>query len=173
MITGIPQIIGGRYRVIKLLGEGGFGRTYLVEDMHHLVRQYAVKHLTFSSNDPNQVVKVRELFKREVETLQKLNGHGQIPKFFDNIEENQELYLVQEFIDGNSFSDEIHSATKLEESEVVQFLVDLLKIIEFIHSKNIIHRDINPNNIIRRKDGKLVLIDFGAVKEVIGQTKIQ
>ncbi|MBD2774592.1 serine/threonine-protein kinase [Iningainema tapete] len=173
MNTGVAQIIGGRYQIIKLLGEGGFGRTYLAEDLYQLGSQYAVKHLTFSSHNPDQVIKVRELFKREVETLQKLNGHPQIPKFFAHIEENQEFYLVQEFIDGHSFSDEIKAVTKLEEIEVVHFLKDLLTILEFIHSKNIIHRDINPDNIIRRKDGKLVLIDFGAVKEVITQTQIQ
>jgi serine/threonine protein kinase len=172
MTTGIQKIIGNRYQIITLLGEGGFGKTYLAEDLYQLGSQYAVKHFTFSSNNLNEATKARELFQREVEALQKLNGHPQIPKFFDNFEENQEFYLVQEFIDGHSLSDEIESLSQLEETEVLRILQDLLKVLEFVHGNNIIHRDINPSNILKCRDGKLVLIDFGAVKEVIAKTKI-
>ncbi|MBD2214247.1 serine/threonine protein kinase [Calothrix sp. FACHB-156] len=174
MNTGISKIIGGRYEIVALLGEGGFSRTYLANDLFQSGVQYAVKHFTFSSRNQNEVVIAKELFHREVTILKNLNGHPQIPKFFDYLEENQEFYLIQQYIQGNTLSKEIKSRQKLQESEVIKILDKLINILMFVHSNNIIHRDIKPDNIILDDNDNLFLIDFGSVKEIIAKnTRLQ
>lgn len=167
MNTGISKILGGRYEIVALLGEGGFSRTYLANDLFLSGVQYAVKHFTFSSSNQNEVVTAKQLFQREVTILKNLNGHPQIPKFYEYLEENQEFYLVQQYIQGNTLSKEIKSRQKLEEPEVIKILDKLINILLFVHSNNIIHRDIKPDNIIVDENDNLFLIDFGAVKEII------
>ncbi|MDZ7961620.1 MAG: serine/threonine-protein kinase [Aulosira sp. DedQUE10] len=174
MNTGISKILGGRYEIIALLGEGGFSRTYLANDLFQSGVQYAVKHFTFSNTNQSEVVTAKELFQREVTILKKLNGHPQIPKFFEYLEENQEFYLIQQYIQGNTLSKEIKSRKNLEEPEVIKILDKLLNILVFVHKNNIIHRDIKPDNIILSEHDSLFLIDFGAVKEIIANnTRLQ
>ncbi|BAZ00188.1 serine/threonine protein kinase [Tolypothrix tenuis PCC 7101] len=167
MNTGISKILGGRYEIVALLGEGGFSRTYLANDLFQSGVQYAVKHFIFSSGNQNEVVTAKQLFQREVTILKNLNGHPQIPKFYEYLEENQEFYLIQQYIQGNTLSKEIKSRQKLEEPEVIKILDKLINILLFVHSNNIIHRDIKPDNIIVDDHDNLFLIDFGAVKEII------
>ncbi|BAY28861.1 serine/threonine protein kinase [Nostoc carneum NIES-2107] len=167
MNTGISKILGGRYEIVALLGEGGFSRTYLANDLFQSGVQYAVKHFTFSSSNQNEVVTAKQLFQREVTILKNLNGHPQIPKFYEYLEENQEFYLIQQYIQGNTLSKKIKSRQKLEEPEVIKILDKLINILLFVHSNNIIHRDIKPDNIIVDDHDNLFLIDFGAVKEII------
>jgi serine/threonine-protein kinase len=126
-----------------------------------------VKQLKPASNDPSLLTTARRLFKTEAESLTKLGKHDQIPQILAYFEENQEFYLVQEFIEGHPLSHELTPGQRLSEPQAIALLQGLLPVVEFIHQHNVIHRDIKPDNIIRRKqDGKLVLIDFGAVKEV-------
>lgn len=120
------------------------------------------------------------LFDREAEALEKLGHHDQIPRLLAHFEDNQKFYLVQEFIEGHDFTQELRPNKQLSEAFVIQFLSDILEVLAFVHQQQVIHRDIKPSNIRRREsDGKLVLIDFGAVKQVStqvvnsqGQTKV-
>ncbi len=168
----LGKTLSGRYQVTKCLGSGGFGRTYLAID-----RQLpgdplcVVKQL--QPQNPNTFVlqTAKRFFDDEARVLYRLgNTHNQIPKLFAHFEENSEFYLVQEFIDGNDLSKEI-PGQPLAENQVISLIKDILGVLAFIHQENVIHRDINPKNLIRRKnDRKIVLIDFGAVKEVVVQS---
>ncbi|MBD2515391.1 SUMF1/EgtB/PvdO family nonheme iron enzyme [Nostoc sp. FACHB-973] len=166
MLTG--QILRNRYKIIKLLGSGGFGDTYLAEDLdlpNH--PKCVVKHLKPNS-DPIVLQIVRRLFDSEAQVLYRLgNDSDQIPRLFAHFEEQGEFYLVQEFVDGEDLSQEITPGKRLTEKEVIKLLQEILEILAVVHKKNIIHRDIKTQNIMRRRqDSKIVLIDFGAVKEV-------
>ena len=158
----------GRYTIRKVLGSGGFGETYIAEDTQRPGNPACVvKQLRPNSNNPKLFHLARRLFRQEAETLEKLGKHEQIPQLLAYFEEDQEFYLVQEFIPGQPLSSELSLGKQVPEYTVVTMLQELLTILEFVHSHNVIHRDIKPNNIIRRRsDNKLVLIDFGAVKEI-------
>jgi CHASE2 domain-containing sensor protein/tRNA A-37 threonylcarbamoyl transferase component Bud32 len=163
----LGTLLGGRYKIMTVLGAGGFGQTFLAEDTQHSNRQCVVKQFKPASQDARFLEVARRLFQTEVETLRRLGQHDQIPELYDSFEEEQEFYLVQEFIDGTSISDELAHGTRMSEVEVIDLLTDVLTILEFVHNNRVIHRDIKPANLIRRKqDGKIVLIDFGAVKEI-------
>jgi CHASE2 domain-containing sensor protein/serine/threonine protein kinase len=159
--------LGGRYKIIKRLSAGGFGETYIAQDTQRPGHpQCVVKQLRPSSNNPKVWQLARRLFVTEAEILEKLGKHDQIPQLLAHFEEGEEFYLVEEFIVGRPLTNELPLVVPLSETEVVAILQDILQILEFVHSQNVIHRDIKPDNIIRRQsDGKLVLIDFGAVKE--------
>ncbi len=163
-------IIRGRYRIEKRLRQGGYGMTYLAVDMDlPSFPQCVVKQLSLQSNNHNILLKVRKMFANEAKVLEKLGEkHDKIPKLLGYFEEeNEEFYLVQEFIDGHDLSHEITSGNHLSENQVIAMLQDILTTLEFVHQQNVIHRDIKPSNLIRRKsDGKIVMIDFGAVKEI-------
>jgi serine/threonine protein kinase/CHASE2 domain-containing sensor protein len=169
----VGRKLKGRYQVLEELGSGGFGKTYIAEDRdlpHH--PKCVVKQLKPVSNSPKLFAYARQLFEREAKTLAALGQHNQIPELLAYFDEDQEFYLVQEFIDGASLDQEISVGKRLPEVAVVTLLKELLLILEFVHSQQVIHRDIKPSNIIRRKsDSKLVLIDFGAVKEARQQTE--
>ncbi|MDJ0615801.1 MAG: protein kinase [Calothrix sp. MO_192.B10] len=167
----IGQLLAGHYKVLKVLGEGGFGQTYIVEDIHLPGKPKCVlKHLKPTSTDPQVLEAARRLFRKEAETLQKLGNHDQIPRLLAYLEENQEFYLVQEFIYGHTLSKELPPGKKWTESQIIQMLIEVLKILEFVHSQGVIHRDIKPDNLIRNAlDHKLFLIDFGAIKQIRSQ----
>jgi serine/threonine-protein kinase len=164
----LNQLLGGHYRVIKNLGQGGLAKTYIVEDYHRPGHpQCVAKFLNPTNNDPNFLPTARRLFHQEAEILEKLGQHDQIPQLLAYFEQNQEFYLVQEFIEGHTLSLELKQGAPWSESQVIWMLQDVLPILEFVHDYGVIHRDIKPNNLIRRqKDGRLVLIDFGAVKQI-------
>ncbi|MDF5720336.1 MAG: protein kinase [Rhizonema sp. PD37] len=159
----------GRYKIISKLGEGGFGETYLAGDMDlpglpHCV----VKRLKSQFSNLFVLQTATRLFDREAQVLYKLGHHDQIPRLLAHFEENQNFYLVQEFIDGNDLSKELLPERQWQEAQVIAFIQNVLQILEFVHQQNVIHRDLKPANLIRRTaDGKIVLIDFGAVKEEI------
>ncbi len=165
------KVLGGRYKIISHLGGGGFGQTYLAQDWQLpdtpecVVKQF--KPIVINA----QALEVaRRLFDREARTLHQLGSHNQIPRLLAHFEEDKEFYLVQEYIEGNTLSQEIHQSKRLNEAEVISFLEDILSTLEYVHEQNVIHRDIKPSNLIRRKrDGKFVLIDFGAVKQISHQ----
>ncbi|MGJ3252893.1 MAG: tetratricopeptide repeat protein [Elainellaceae cyanobacterium] len=160
--------LGGRYQIIRYLGGGGFGQTYLSEDLHlpgspHCV----VKQLKPKLDDPRALQTARRFFDQEANVLYTLGSHDQIPQLFAHFEENQEFYLVQEFVEGDILSQELRSNVQFNESQVIALLQDVLKTLAFVHEQQVIHRDIKPSNLIRRKrDQRIVLIDFGIVKQI-------
>jgi serine/threonine-protein kinase len=164
----------GRYHIIKELSSGGFGQTYLAEDWDLPGHpQCAVKRLQPQSSDPFVLQTAKRLFDQEAEILHRLGTHSQIPRLMAHFEENQQFYLVEEFIPGNDLSRELAArgkggvAAPRREAEAIALLRDILEVLAFVHRQQVIHRDIKPANLIRRQsDGKIVLIDFGAVKEI-------
>ncbi|MGB3650232.1 MAG: protein kinase, partial [Rivularia sp. (in: cyanobacteria)] len=169
-------ILRNRYKILKELGRGGFSVTYLSVDMDLpgnpkcVVKQLKTRH---SNNTILQIAK--KLFDREAQVLYRLGkGHKQIPEMFAHFEENDEFYLVQEFVDGHDLTKEIKPRHRLSEEKVIKLLEEILEVLSFVHENNVIHRDIKLRNIMRRReDGKIVLIDFGAVKEIKGLAKNQ
>ena len=164
----IGQLLDRRYKIVQSLSAGGFGHTYIAEDLRIPGHpKCVVKHLKPTSNNPKLLGTAERLFWSEAESLAQLGTHDQIPRILAFFEENQEFFLVQELIEGHLLTEELIPEKKLSESYVIDLLKDILPILEFIHKQDVIHRDIKPANIIRRKqDNKLVLIDFGAVKHV-------
>ena len=164
----IGTTLRGRYYILKSLGSGGFGVTYLAEDRDLPGNPLCVvKQLKPLFRDEETLAIARRLFATEAKVLQELGKHAQIPELFAYFEENQEFFLIQEFVDGHPLSEEISSGKKLSESYVEAFLKQVLEPLKFVHRHNVIHRDLKPDNLIRRKsDGKIFLIDFGAVKRV-------
>ncbi|BAZ10411.1 serine/threonine protein kinase [Calothrix sp. NIES-4071] len=164
------QKLGGRYQIIKpLMPPGGFGVTFIACDTQRVGNpQCVVKKLQPRSNDPHSLRIAQRLFAQEAEMLGKLGEHHQIPQLLANFEEDQDFYIVQEYIDGHDLSQEIPpTGNKLPEALVIQLLKEILEVLKFVHQNNVIHRDIKPSNIRRRKsDDKIVLIDFGAVKQI-------
>jgi CHASE2 domain-containing sensor protein/tRNA A-37 threonylcarbamoyl transferase component Bud32 len=165
------KILGGRYKILKVLGAGGFSKTYIAEDTQRPGSPLCVvKQLHPASSNLQQLAIARRLFYSEAQTLEKLGTHPQIPQLLAYFEQEEEFYLVQEYMAGRALSQELPLGQKISEIEAIAILQDLLQILTFIHQNGVIHRDIKPSNIIRRdSDGKLVLIDFGAVKEVTTQ----
>ncbi len=171
-------ILRQRYKIIQSLGSGGFGDTYLAEDLDLPVKpkpKCVVKHLSPKSSDPGVLTIAQRLFEREAATLYKLGKDSdQIPKLFAHFQEGTEFYLVQEYIEGQDISQELTPGKKLSESYTIALLKGILSALETAHQNNIIHRDIKPQNLMRRKsDNKIVLIDFGAVKEITVLTTYQ
>lgn len=164
----IGALLDQRYQVVRVLGQGGFGHTYIAEDTRRPGNPTCVvKHLKPASSDPEFLKIARRLFTREAETLEKLGNHDQIPRLLAYFEENQEFYLVEEFIDGHPLNVELEPGQAWSESQVIQLLQEVLPILDFVHTNSVIHRDLKPENLIRRKhDNKIVLVDFGAVKQV-------
>ncbi|WP_295620064.1 CHASE2 domain-containing serine/threonine-protein kinase [Chamaesiphon sp. GL140_3_metabinner_50] len=162
-------LLDGRYQAEHTLGAGGFGVTYLARDTKRPGKpQCVIKQLVPARRDANFVSLARRLFNTEAEILSKLGHHPQIPHLLAYFEHQQEFYLVQEFIDGTPLDRELEGSTEpWSEVQVLDLLRQLLPVLGFIHSQHVIHRDLKPGNIIRdRHQGKLVLIDFGAVKEI-------
>jgi|GEM_PF-363399 len=164
----LGKILGGRYQIIRHLGGGGFGQTYLASDLHLPGKpQCVVKQLKPRMTDPEALHAARRLFDSEAEALYALGNHEQIPRLFAHFGEGQDFYLVQEFIEGEVLSRELKLQPQFAEMEVIHLLQDLLTVLEFVHQQQVVHRDIKPSNLIRREsDRRLILIDFGAVKQI-------
>ncbi|MBG1270038.1 tetratricopeptide repeat protein [Nostoc sp. WHI] len=161
----------GRYQIISNLGGGGFGETFVACDTQLPGSpQCVVKKLKPQASDPLTLETARRLFDTEAQVLYKLGTHDRIPQLLAYFEENAEFYLVQELIEGHDLSQELTPGKTLSQDQVISLLQELLTILEFVHQQNVIHRDVNPRNILRRHpDGKLILIDFGAVKQITTQ----
>lgn len=161
------KLLGGRYEIVGVLASGGFGQTYIAKDMHRPGNpQCVVKHLQPTNANSRFLQNARRLFQTEAEILEKLGHHDQIPRLLAYFEENQEFYLVQEFIQGHTITAQLQPGKRWSENQVLQLLQEILGILVFVHDRGAIHRDIKPDNIIRRSgDGKLVLVDFGSVKQ--------
>ncbi|MDZ8081999.1 MAG: serine/threonine-protein kinase [Nostoc sp. DcaGUA01] len=168
----IGKLLQGRYQIVQSLGAGVFGQTYIALDVDYPDNaKCVVKQIKASSFESNYLDTLRLLFLTETETLKLLGSHQQIPEFIACFEENKRFYLVQEYIEGHALTAELpinqEWGSLWSESEVVKFLLDVLGILEFVHSQGVIHCDIKPENLIRRTvDGKLVLIDFGSIQSI-------
>lgn len=166
-LTSKP-LLAARYQITKVLAQGGFGQTYLAEDTHRPGNPICVvKHLMPARRDGKFLQVARRLFQTEAKILEVLGQHEQIPQLLAYLEEKDEFYLVEEYIQGVPLTDELPADKRVGEKVVVNLLAEILEILAFIHQHQVIHRDIKPSNIIRReKDDRLVLIDFGAVKQI-------
>jgi serine/threonine protein kinase, bacterial len=167
------QLLNDRYRIIRKIGSGGFGDTFLAEDTHMPSQRHCVvKGLRPIQTNTQINQLVQERFQREAAILETLgSNHSQIPTLYAYFysKTDQQFYLIQEWIDGDTLGDIIRQRNKLNEAEVRQILVALLPIFDYVHSQSIIHRDVKPENIIvRHSDQQPVLIDFGAVRESMG-----
>ncbi len=161
-------VLRDRYHIVKPLSAGGFGETFLAEDWDLPSHQICVvKRFQPQSNEPFVLQQGARLFNQEAEILHRLGNHDRIPRLLAHFEENQEFYMVEEFIEGDVLSNELIRGMQKGEDHVISLLQDILEVLAFVHGQGVIHRDIKPANLIRRQsDGKIVLIDFGAVKEI-------
>ena len=164
----IEKVLDRRYRIIGNLSQGGFGQTYLARDVKRPNNPICVvKQLKPKNCNLEVLSKARELFDREANILEKLGEHPQIPRLLAYFQEDNEFYLIQEYIEGQTLAEELEQSRILSTEKVIVVVRELLTILQFVHQNRVIHRDIAPKNIIRRQqDRKLVLIDFGAVKEI-------
>ncbi|MFO5492605.1 MAG: protein kinase domain-containing protein, partial [Cuspidothrix sp.] len=161
-------LLDDRYRPIKFLGEGGFGRTFQAVDEKRLNTPCVIKQFLPQQAGSAALAKATELFQHEAKRLQELGKHPQIPDLEAFFSQDGRLYLVQDFIDGQNLLEEFQTQGKLNEAQIRIILIELLPVLQFIHDNKVIHRDIKPENIIRSKNGKLFLIDFGVSKETSG-----
>lgn len=160
----IGEQLDKRYKILKQLGEGNFGETYLARDQKRPSKPLCVvKRLKPKHTHP----RVLELFEQEAVILEKLGEHPQIPRLLAHLAIDNEFYIIQDYVAGHTLRKEIVPKKQMAEANVRQLLQDILEVLVFVHENNVIHRDIKPENVMRRKqDGKLVLIDFGSVKEI-------
>ncbi len=169
-------VLQNRYRIIRLLGQGGFGRTYLAENQRRFNELCALKEFTPPQGDDLALQKAHELFLREAATLYQID-HPQIPKFRETFAADGRLFLVQDYVAGKTYgtllAEKKQAGEKFSEAEVFALMDRLLPVLDYLHQKGIIHRDISPENIICRESDRLpVLIDFGVVKALVNQMQL-
>lgn len=159
--------LGDRYRALRQIGSGGFGTTYLgIDESQTDHPPCAIKQ--FSPAITNDAKASSRLFRREAERLQLLN-HSQIPKFLAYFTNDQQQYIIQEFVPGETLEQELAETGAFSETQIRDLLHQILPILQYLHARNLIHRDIKPANIIRRQsDKRLFLVDFGATKLATG-----
>ena len=171
---GSKLLLQERYRAIKPIGEGGFGRTFLgVDSSDPSEPRCVIKQFSPAKFNPNNVTEATQFFQKEADWLKKLGDHPQIPAFLTSFTQDNYQYLVQEFIEGENLAEELKQEGPFTETKIGILLHDLLPVLKVIHDAKAIHRDIKPENIIRRAtDGKLILVDWGAAKSVTGTSMI-
>jgi serine/threonine protein kinase len=166
-MCGSEKLFRDRYKILRTLGRGGFGVTFLAEDASLPSNPLCViKQLCPKVNNPVVLQRACQRFEREAKILSQLGSHAQIPRLLNYFQVDDEFYLVQEYVRGGTLAREIKRRGPMSEAEVKRFLREILPVLDYVHQNQVIHRDIKPPNIIRcQDDGRLVLIDFGAVKE--------
>lgn len=181
---GSPLLLKDRYRAVHPLGEGGFGRTFLAIDEHRLnsrcvIKQFLPQARGTSTLNQAALEQAIRLFNQEAMRLDELGEHSQIPTLLAYFEDHARLYLIQQFVEGQTLLQELQLRGRFDEAEVRNLLQDLLPVLRFVHERQVIHRDIKPTNILRRSgDRRFVLIDFGIAKQItpesltLGGTKI-
>lgn len=166
---GTKLLLKQHYRALAIIGQGGFGRTFLAVDEDKPGQpRCVIKQLFLQAQDPIKIQKAAELFEQEAASLGELGKHPQIPQLLDYLMQEGQQYLVQEFIDGQNLAQVLAAEGTYTEAQIRDLLNSLLPVLEFIHAHKIIHRDIKPENIIHRWDGQLFLVDFGAAKLATG-----
>lgn len=163
----LEGLLAGRYQIFKVLGRGGFGVTYLARNVYLPGQPLCViKHLTPKFNNPALLTIAKWRFYVEARTLSQLGSHSQIPLLIDYFRKDGEMYLVQEYIPGETIFQMVREGQCYDESAVKNFLLEMLKLLSHVHSHRLVHRDVKPQNIIHcQTDNRLVLIDFGAVSD--------
>jgi serine/threonine protein kinase len=170
----VGQVVNKRYQVIRQLGQGGFGRTYLATDKNQGQKQCVLKEFAPQLQEKDDLKKARELFEREAKVLQKLQ-HPQIPRFHSWLQEklggHDYFFLVQDYIDGENYYQLLEQRQSqkqaFSEAEILTLLQNILPVLSYLHSQDVVHRDISPDNLLwRRADNLPVLIDFGGVKQL-------
>jgi WD40 repeat protein len=152
---GATLRLKGRYRPIKPIGQGGFGRTFLAIDEDKPSRpRCVVKQFLPANQDAQHLKKAAQLFEREAMRLEELGNHPQIPTLLAYFSQERQQYLVQEFVDGKNLAELLHEHGVFTEVQVRAVLVGLLPVLEFIHAHSVIHRDLKPSNIIRMATGQ-------------------
>ncbi len=163
---GNKLLLKDRYQAIQLIGQGGFGRTFLAVDRDNPAkRNCTIKQLFYQAQNAQ---KASELFAQEAIRLNELGIHPQIPQLLAYFTQDREQYLVQEFISGQNLAQILAEQGTFKENQICDLLNNLLPVLEFVHSRQVIHRDIKPENIIQRVDRELILVDFGAAKFATG-----
>ncbi len=170
-LCGSQELFRDRYLVLRMIGRGGFGVTFLAKDVSLPGKPLCViKQLCPKFSDPPALLKARKRFEKEATILSKLGSHSQIPMLLDYFVVDGDFFLIQEYIRGITLARQVRRHGCLSETSAKSFLREMLLLLQYVHSHQVIHRDIKPQNIIRSdEDGRLVLIDFGAVKEQIAQ----
>jgi serine/threonine protein kinase len=163
----------GRYQALRPLGQGGFGKTFLAQDKDRLQQWCVIKQFAPVLQGQPAFAMAKSLFEQEAQQLQKLGEHPQIPALYAYFEENQQLYLIQQYIPGQTLEEELHQQGPFSEIKILALLREILDILDFIHCQGVIHRDIKPSNIIRSQipshpPSSLFLIDFGIAKQIAG-----
>lgn len=166
---GWSLLLGGHYRAIRSLGTGGFSNTFSAVDEHCLQSPCVIKQFIPPQLDPSRVEKSIALFHQEASILKELGNHPQIPSLLAFLEQDGQLYLIQEFIEGQDLFQEAIENGPFSEQQIQQLFTELLPILQFIHERQVVHRDIKPGNILRQENGSLVLIDFGGSLQLEGQ----
>jgi len=153
-----PKVyLNKRYRVLSLIGQGGFGKTFLaIEESPSVQSLCVIKQLFLTDQTIDLQQKAVEQFYQEAVQLHELGNHSQIPQLFDFFEQDGYFYLVQEWIDGQNLEQELSESGPFNETEIRQILYDLLPVLQFLHNHQVIHRDIKPANIIRRSSGSVL-----------------
>ncbi|MBE9207860.1 serine/threonine protein kinase [Nostoc sp. LEGE 06077] len=166
-LCGSQQLFRDRYIILRILGRGGFGITFLARNARLPGNPLCViKQLCPKTTSTKSWEKACQRFEQEAKTLAQLGSHSQVPMLLDYFETNGEFYLVQEYVRGYTLAREVKRNGTKSETEVKQFLREILPILQYIHQNRVIHRDIKPQNLLRCEDDqRLVMIDFGAVKE--------
>ncbi|MEM9805054.1 MAG: serine/threonine-protein kinase [Cyanobacteria bacterium P01_D01_bin.56] len=173
LACGSELLLRDRYRVSGALGKGGFGTTFLAHDEGLPgCPPCVIKQLRPTAEAPHVMQMARDLFAREAKILGKIGNHPQLPRLLDYFEACQDFFLVQEYIHGSTLQKEVKTRGSFSEAGVKQFLSEILPVMQYVHRNEVIHRDIKPANLIRRDaDKRLVLIDFGAVKDKVNHVK--
>ncbi|MGF1938154.1 MAG: protein kinase domain-containing protein [Nostoc sp. ChiQUE02] len=170
----VGQVVDNRYQIIRQLGQGGFGRTYLAEDINKSHQTCVLKEFAPQVQEHQDLQKAKELFEREANVLKKLQ-HPQIPRFHASLQvkigTKDFFFLVQDYVDGDNYYQLLEQRESqgktFSEEEVITLLQQILPVLSYIHSRDVVHRDISPDNLIwRRSDNLPVLIDFGGVKQL-------
>ena len=165
---GCKLLLKEKYRPIHPIGKGGFGRTFLaVDETESSKSRCVIKQLYLETQNSLILKKATQLFLQEAARLNDLGNHPQIPSLIDHFEQQKRLYLIQEFVEGQTLTQELNQKIRFEETEIWEVLQDLLPVLKFIHDRKVLHRDIKPANIMRRRsDRQLILIDFGVAKVI-------
>jgi serine/threonine-protein kinase len=170
----VGQVVDNRYQIIRQLGQGGFGRTYLAEDISKSHQTCVLKEFAPQVEEHQDLQKAKELFEREANVLKKLQ-HPQIPRFHASLQvkigAKDFFFLVQDYVDGDNYYQLLEQRESqgktFSEEEIITLLQQILPVLSYIHSQDVVHRDISPDNLIwRRSDNLPVLIDFGGVKQL-------
>jgi len=167
-------IVGGRYRILRMLGGGGMKLAYAAEDLRLAARICALAEMVDSHTSQEAQRRALEAFQREAEILAQLND-PHIPQVFDSFSEARHHYLVMEFIDGTTLENELAgSAGKLPANRVLEVALEVLDALQYLHARRppLIHRDLKPSNLMTTRDGQLKLIDFGIARHFVANTRV-